>query len=134
MCVTIVFMFHYHPDKLFIVAKKNIGLLVGISIFYSVFSVYPQEFLYRSFFYKRYHELFNQKWILLITNALLFSFAHIVFLNALVLAITFIGGVVFSLTYQKTGSVMQTSVEHAIYGCWIFAVGMGEMLAFPMPT
>jgi hypothetical protein len=28
---------------------------------------------------------------------------------------------------------MLTSIEHAIYGNWLFTIGMGEMLAFPMP-
>jgi len=23
------------------------------------------------------------------------------------------------------------SIEHAIYGCWLFTVGMGSMLGFP---
>ncbi len=131
--LTVVFMYFFHPENLFIVARKNIGMLVGISLFYSVFSVYPQEFLYRTFFYARYKHLFNNKSVMIFTNAILFSFAHIVFLNPLVLALTFVGGIVFSLTYQTTKSIMLTSIEHAIYGCWLFTVGMGEMLAFPMP-
>lgn len=131
--LTVGFMLLYHEESLFIVAKKNIGMLIGISLFYSLFSVYPQEFLYRSFFYARYNELFNRKAVLIFCNALIFSLAHIAFKNGLVLFMTFIGGIVFSLTYFKTKSLMWTSIEHAIYGCWLFAVGMGEMLAFPMP-
>ncbi len=131
--LTVAFMYFYHPDDIFIVARKNVGMLIGISLFYSIFSVYPQEFLYRSFFYARYETLFTHKSMMILTNAILFSFAHIVFLNTLVLVLTFVGGIVFSLTYIRTKSVMFTSIEHAIYGCWLFAVGMGEMLAFPMP-
>ena len=132
--ISIPFMYFFHPEDLFIVARKNVGMLIGISFFYSVFSVFPQEFLYRTFFYTRYADLFANKVGLIIVNAVLFSFAHIVFLNPLVLAITFVGGIIFSLTYLKTKSVLITSIEHAIYGSWIFAVGMGEMLAFPMPS
>ncbi|MFT7591182.1 MAG: membrane protease YdiL (CAAX protease family), partial [bacterium] len=134
VCISLPFMFFFHPDDLFIVARKNLGMLIGISFFYSVFSVFPQEFLYRTFFYTRYADLFPNRFVLIFANAFIFSLAHIVFLNGLVLAITFVGGIIFSLTYFKTKSVLITSVEHSIYGCWIFAVGMGEMLAFPMPT
>jgi membrane protease YdiL (CAAX protease family) len=48
-----------------------------------------------------------------------------------VLAFTFIGGILFAYTYQKTKSTLLVSIEHAIYGCWLFTVGMGTMLGFP---
>lgn len=131
--LTVTFMLIMHPEDLFIVARKNLGMLIGISLFYSLFSVYPQEFLYRSFFYARYGDLFQSRVLLIFCNAVIFAFAHIAFKNGLVLLMTFIGGIVFSLTFFKTKSLMLTSIEHAIYGSWLFTVGMGEMLAFPMP-
>lgn len=131
--LTVIFMLTFHPSDLFIVAKRNVPMLIGISLFYSLFSVFPQEFFYRSYFYARYSQLFNQKRLGIFLNAVLFSFAHIAFKNLLVLAMTFIGGLVFSMSYLKTKSLMITSIEHALYGCWLFTVGMGEMLAFPMP-
>jgi len=45
--------------------------------------------------------------------------------------LTFIGGVLFAYTYQKTKSTALVAIEHAVYGNWLFTVGMGEMLAFP---
>jgi len=45
--------------------------------------------------------------------------------------LTFVGGILFALTFQKTKSTLLVSIEHAIYGCWLFTVGMGEMLGFP---
>ena len=104
-----------------------------VSIFYSVLSVYPQEFLYRSFFFSRYEQLLKNPYLLIAVNALVFSFAHIMFRNLFVLIITLIGGVMFAITFSRTKSLLLTSIEHALYGSWIFTVGMGEMLAFPMP-
>ena len=64
-------------------------------------------------------------------NATLFSLAHIFFRNTLVLILTFLGGLLFAFTYHKSKSTLLVSIEHAIYGNWLFTVGMGEMLAFP---
>ena len=54
-----------------------------------------------------------------------------VFKNSLVLALTFLGGLLFAFTFYKTKSTLMVSIEHAIYGCWLFTVGMGSMLGFP---
>ena len=129
---TIAFMYFSEADKLFIVLRKNPVLWFSICCFYSIFSVFPQEFLYRTFFFTRYQSVFNKTYVLIIVNALVFSLAHVGFNNSLVLLITLAGGFVFAITYNKTRSLFFTSIEHAIYGAWLFTVGMGEMLAFPM--
>ncbi|WP_254712471.1 CPBP family intramembrane glutamic endopeptidase [Polaribacter pectinis] len=98
---------------------------------YAFFSVYPQELLFRTFFFKRYENLFKNERLFIFINAVLFSLAHLFFQNTIVIVITFIGGILFAITYKKTKSTFLVSVEHAIYGCWLFTVGMGEMLGFP---
>lgn len=70
----------------------------------------------------------------LLINILVFPIAHLFFNNLMVLLVTLIGGILFTLTYHKTKSVLFTSIEHALYGNWLFTIGMGEMLAFPMPS
>ena len=132
--ISTTLMYLFNPGKLFIVVKTNIWFWLMLSAFYSVFSVYPQEFLYRSFFFARYGKLIKSEVWFIVINALLFSLAHVGFKNILVLALTLIGGVVFAITYYKSKSLLFTSVEHAIYGSWLFTLGAGEMLAFPMPT
>ncbi|WP_289028452.1 CPBP family intramembrane glutamic endopeptidase [uncultured Paraglaciecola sp.] len=121
----------YLPKSLFSVLFGNPLLWLGICIFYAVFSVYPQEFLYRVFFFKRYSGLVANNQIFITLNAILFCMAHLVFLNSLVFLLTFIGGVLFALTYQKSRSLLLTSLEHSAYGLWLFTLGLGEMLAFP---
>jgi membrane protease YdiL (CAAX protease family) len=127
-------MYFFSNEKLFIVLKTNIGFWLMLSAFYSIFSVYPQEFLYRSFFFARYGKLIKNRILFIAVNTIVFSLAHIGFKNPLVLMLTLIGGVVFAITYSKTKSLLFTSIEHAIYGSWLFTVGAGEMLAFPMPA
>lgn len=129
--ITSIFVFYTSKDQLFIVLLQKPLLWIGILCIYTVFSAWPQEIIYRTFFYSRYHMLFPNRWILMMSNAILFSLAHIFFQNVLVHLLTFIGGFLFFHTYLKTKSTLLVTVEHAVYGSWLFTVGMGEMLAFP---
>ena len=129
-----LFLYFVQPENLFIVVKKKPLLWLVILFVYAFLSVYPQELLYRSFFFKRYTNIFSKPYYLIWTNILVFPIAHLFFDNLLVLVVTFIGGIFFTLTYYRTKSVLLTSVEHALYGNWLFTLGMGEMLAFPMPS
>jgi len=128
-----VLMYFYKPDMLFIIFK-DMRLFFMIVFIYSLLSVTAQEFAYRTFFFHRYRDLFNNSTIFLIVNALLFSLAHIMFENVVVLLLTFVGGLFFAYTYQKTKSLLVVSIEHAIYGLWLFVLGIGDLLAFPMPS
>ena len=129
--VTSLYVFWIIPGQLFSVLIEKPRLWVIILFIYSFFSVWPQEIIYRTFFYDRYQSLIKNKYLFIFINAILFSLAHIFLKSFLVQLLTFIGGVLFAITYQKTKSTTLVSIEHAIYGNWIFTVGMGEMLAFP---
>ena len=129
--LTFVFVWITNKEALFNVVLNKPILWVFILFVYSVFSVYPQELIYRTFFFVRYKSLFNGKWLLLFINAIVFSLGHIFFRNTLVLLLTFLGGLLFALTYYKTKSTLLVSIEHAVYGCWLFTAGMGSMLGFP---
>ncbi|KAA1246361.1 CPBP family intramembrane glutamic endopeptidase [Aquimarina sp. RZ0] len=131
MIITSLYVFWIAPDKIFSVVLKKPGLWVIILFVYSFLSVWPQEIIYRTFFYHRYECLINNKWLFMFFNAILFSLAHIFLKSFLVQLLTFAGGLLFAFTYYKTKSTTLVSIEHAIYGNWLFTVGMGEMLAFP---
>ncbi|GGZ71364.1 hypothetical protein GCM10007028_05800 [Algibacter mikhailovii] len=129
--ITTAFVWDANKDLLFNVLVNKPKLWVFIVFVYSVFSVYPQELLYRTFYFKRYPNLVENKVLYVVLNAFLFALAHLFFKNMLVLVLTFLGGIVFALTYQNTKSTLLVTIEHAIYGCWLFTVGMGDMLGFP---
>tara|TARA_B110000046_G_scaffold186037_1_gene231686 strand:- start:7736 stop:8362 length:627 start_codon:yes stop_codon:yes gene_type:complete len=131
MFITSLFVWFTDAKNLFTVMLNKPKLWVLILLFYSFFSVYPQELLYRTFFFQRYEELFKNKKLFILINALLFSLAHLFFKNTLVLLLTFIGGFLFAITFKKTKSTVLVSIEHSFYGCWLFTIGMGNMLGFP---
>jgi membrane protease YdiL (CAAX protease family) len=129
--LTTSYVWFVDSSNLYVVVLNKPLLWLTILFLYSFFSVYPQELIYRTFFFQRYLSLFKNKTLFIIVNAALFSLAHIFFKNGLVMIITFFGGILFALTYRNTKSTLLVTIEHAIYGCWLFTVGMGEMLGFP---
>jgi len=128
---TTAFVWFTEPKALFYVPRTNIPLLLGILFIYTFLSVWPQEVIYRTFFFERYGSLFKSKPLFVFVNAIVFSLAHIFFKSTLVTILTFIGGILFGLTYLKYRSTTLVSIEHALYGNWLYAVGLGQMLAFP---
>lgn len=129
--VTTFFVWWLQPYSLFCVPLNKPKLFLVILFVYTFLSVWPQEVIYRSFYFARYMDLFPSRKLLIFVNAIVFMLAHIFFKNALVLVLTFIGGLLFAYTFLHTRSTTLVSIEHALYGNWLFTVGMGEMLAFP---
>ncbi|MEL6811177.1 MAG: CPBP family intramembrane glutamic endopeptidase [Bacteroidota bacterium] len=131
LLATTAFVLYTEPSALFFVPRTDPLLFVTILFVYTFLSVWPQEVIYRTFFFGRYEKLFRSKSLFIFVNAILFSLAHIFFRNTLVMVLTFIGGLLFGITYFKFRSTTLVSIEHALYGNWLFTVGMGQMLAFP---
>jgi membrane protease YdiL (CAAX protease family) len=118
------------PSSLFFGYENNFWIWLTVVAIYCISSVYPQEIAYRTFYFKRYESLFKNKYTFVIVNALLFALGHIFFRNTFVLIITFLGGMIFAANFYRTRSTLMVSIEHALYGSWLFTVGMGEMLGF----
>ena len=129
--ITTFYVFITNKEALFNILLTKPKFWLFILFFYSVFSVYPQELIYRTFYFQRYSSLFKSKNVFLFVNAIVFSLGHLFFRNPLVMVLTFLGGLLFAITYNKTQSTLLVTIEHAIYGCWLFTVGMGAMLGFP---
>jgi len=97
-----------------------------VMVAYPVVSVYPQGLLYRAFFFHRYQALFADHWEMIVASAAAFGFMHLIFRNPLAVSLTFAGGLLFAARYAQTGSLAASSFEHALYGCWLFTVGLGQ--------
>jgi len=97
-----------------------------VMVAYPVLSVYPQGILYRAFFFERYATLFPGKWAMIVASAAAFAFLHIIFRNWIAVVLTFAGGLLFAARYAETDSLFTSSFEHALYGCWLFTIGLGQ--------
>jgi membrane protease YdiL (CAAX protease family) len=97
-----------------------------VMVAYPAFSVYPQGLVYRTFFFERYAKLFPGKWMMIVASAAAFAFLHIIFRNWLAVDLTLAGGLLFAWRYDRTNSLAVSALEHALYGCWLFTVGLGQ--------
>jgi membrane protease YdiL (CAAX protease family) len=114
------------PDLLFSFVRSNPGFWALVMVFYPILSVYPQGIIYRSFLMHRYASFFASGPLLIVVSAAAFAYMHIIFRNPLAVALTFAGGLLFAWRYQATGSLFTSSLEHALYGCWLFTIGLGQ--------
>jgi len=128
---TTAYGYSLEPSLLFQFPLRRPLMWLGICLGYSLFFAFPLEFIYRVFFYNRYRALIGTHFVFVLYNSLLFALAHLMFGNNLVLVIAFIGGLLFNYSYSKNQSYLLVGIEHSVYGCWLFTIGMTELLALP---
>jgi membrane protease YdiL (CAAX protease family) len=126
-----VYVLIFEPEKLLILPRSRLLLWVIIMIFYPIWSAYPQELIYRAFYFHRYGFLFKKKKVKILINALLFSFMHIIFNNWIAIVATFLAGLMFASTYLKSKSLMVVAIEHLLYGNFIYTIGLGNYFYAP---
>jgi membrane protease YdiL (CAAX protease family) len=63
---------------------------------------------------------------MILASAVAFAFVHIIFRNPIAVSFTLVGGLLFAWRYQQTDSLFTSSLEHALYGCLMFTIGLGD--------
>lgn len=106
--------------------RERPALWALVMLLYPVLSVYPQGLIYRAFLFHRYGPAMPGPAIALLASAAAFALMHVIFHNPVAPVLSFLGGLMFARTYARTGSMLVSSIEHAMYGCFIFTVGLGE--------
>ena len=116
------------PSHFLELPRQDPHLWALVMVFYPVLSVFPQGILYRGLFYSRYACLFRSERQIWLAGACVFSLAHLVFANGWALGLTAVGGLLINRTFRKTGSLLASDLEHAVYGQLIFTCGWGRFL------
>jgi membrane protease YdiL (CAAX protease family) len=116
----------FAPDLVFSFVKRAPVFWAVVMVLYPLLSVYPQELLYRAFFFHRYAPLFGSGWVMFLASAMAFGFVHIIFGNWLSVGLCVLGGLLFSFTYHSSGSLLLACLDHAIFGDFIFTIGLGR--------
>lgn len=114
------------PNNFLAVPMERTELWLRIMLLYPLLSVWPQEIIYRSFLYHRYAPLWGSGAGYIAASALAFGFMHIMFLNPVAVLMTTIGGYLFASDYARHRSLGLACLEHSLYGCLIFTVGLGH--------
>lgn len=113
------------PERLLSFPLERPGFWALVMLWYPVLSVLPQELIYRSLFFHRYAVLFKTEITKRVMSALVFGWAHIIFPNMVAVTLCTIGGYLFAHSYRKHNSLAVAWLEHSLYGCFLFTIGLG---------
>lgn len=119
------FIYFYDPDRTFIILLERPEIIPWLLVLYPVLSALPQEFIFCSFFFERYHRFFPTEKAKIVASALVFAYAHMLFINWVAPVLSLVAGLIFALTYSKTRSLALVTIEHGLYGNVLFLVGLG---------
>lgn len=100
--------------------------------YYGLLLVYPQEIIFRAFFFHRYAPLLRSPVALIAASSAAFGWMHVIYLNATAIVLTLLGGVLMGITYHRTRSMLAVTVEHAVLGWFTFIVGFGPNFYLPV--
>ncbi|MEM1415650.1 MAG: CPBP family intramembrane glutamic endopeptidase [Myxococcota bacterium] len=112
------------PESFLDFPRQRPLLWAFVMVAYPIFSVYAQELLWRTFFFHRYAPILSER-ALWIASGLLFGFMHVVFRHWIAVAATLVGGLFFAWSYRRHRSLAAVCVEHALFGCLLFTIGLG---------
>ena len=110
---------------LFFFPRERPLLWVLVVLLYPLLSALPQEVIFRAFVFHRYRSLFPDPRVMMLVSASVFALAHLQLGNLLAPGLTFLGGLLFAYTFSTTRSLPMATLEHALWGDWLFTVGLG---------
>jgi len=113
------------PDKLLSFPLEKPAFWALVMLMYPILSVVPQEFIFRTYFFHRYSVLFQTPRRMVIASAVLFGFSHVLLRNWVAVLLCVVGGYFFADNYRKHRSLGLVVAEHALYGCFVFTIGLG---------
>ncbi|THB77794.1 MAG: CPBP family intramembrane metalloprotease [Desulfobulbaceae bacterium] len=120
-----LFLLIYDPDRLFGLFHYRPEIIPFLLVLYPVVSALPQEFIFCSFFFERYKDFFGSGSKMVIASGVMFAYAHCLYINPVAPTLSFFGGLIFASTYRKTNSLALVTIEHGLYGNFLFLIGLG---------
>ena len=99
-------------------------------LFYPLVSVLAQEVLYRRYMFDRLRKLNLSATQIVWVSAVVFAAMHALFRNEIAVGLTLIAGWFFGDTYRRSGSLALVCLEHTLYGCLAFAVGLWPLFSY----
>jgi membrane protease YdiL (CAAX protease family) len=99
--------------------------LAGLAL-YPFLSAWPQEVIFRLFFFHRYAPLLGTGGSMLAANAVAFGFLHTIYPNSVAPLLSVPAGLLLALTWRRTRSLGPVWLEHTAYGLLLFTLGLGN--------
>ena len=104
-------------------AKPEAWLL--LLVLYPLLSAYPQEVVFRGFFFQRYRPLFPDPRVMVLASGVSFGLAHVFYGNWVAPVVAGLGGVLFGYRYLRSKSLVAVGVEHGLWGNLLYTIGLG---------
>lgn len=114
------------PRALFALPRHRPVAWALVMVLYPV-SAYAQELFYRTFFFHRYGALFARPRARVLANAAFFGWAHVAVNNVAAVGLATMLGLLLASTYERARSTWLVSLEHALYGDFVFTLGLGHL-------
>ena len=121
----IAFIYFYDPERIFYLLRNKPEIIPFIAVLYPLLSALPQEFIFCSFFFARYAPFFGKGRGMIAASAVVFAYAHILYINPVAPSLSLLGGLIFAQTYMKSKSLALVTIEHGLYGISLFVTGLG---------
>jgi membrane protease YdiL (CAAX protease family) len=116
------------PGRFLKFPLEHTTLWTAVVVLYPLLSVYPQELVYRRFFFRRFSGLLGSPVRLSLASAIAFGWMHLILRNPVAVGLTLVGGWFFAETYRRSGSLRLACLEHSLYGTLVFTVGLGRYI------
>ena len=110
---------------------KKYYLTSVLLISYLLFSVIPQEIIFRFLFFYKYKDYFN-KFEILLLNSLVFSFCHLIYFDIYILLFSFFGNLLFTFNYMQNKSLLVVIIEHFLLGQTLIILGFFDNFNFSL--
>ncbi|MBF0103388.1 MAG: CPBP family intramembrane metalloprotease [Desulfobacterales bacterium] len=120
-----IFTYFFVNNRFFVFPIAKPGACWMFILIYPILSALPQEIIFKSFFFHRYRSLFPTDKAIIIFNGLCFGLAHLWYANMIAPVISAFGGMLLAYRYLKTNSLLMVSIEHSIWGIFIYCIGLG---------
>lgn len=105
--------------------REEPALWLRVMLLYPLLSAFPQEVIFRRWFFQRYRVLFPGDRAAVLANGIIFGLAHVVMDNGIAVAATMPLGWLLAWTYLRTRSLLLAWLEHTLYGALVFTIGLG---------
>lgn len=120
-----LFAWQWLPEQFLHLPRQRPVLWAAVMVLYPLLAAAPQELFFRAYFFHRYRGLFPDQRLLIAVNAASFGLAHLFFGNWLAPVLSTCGGLLFASRYQRTSSLMAITIEHGLWGNFLFTIGYG---------
>ncbi|MBU4565965.1 MAG: CPBP family intramembrane metalloprotease [Desulfarculus sp.] len=94
-------------------------------LLYPILAAYPQEVVFRGFFFQRYRPLFPDPRVMILASGVSFGLAHVFYGNWVAPVIAGLGGLLFGYRYLRSKSLVAVGMEHGLWGNLLYTLGLG---------